>query len=177
MTKYTIFEILSKMGIPRLFGYFFTPIVVHGAKYISFGKSGFGRGSVISAIDNYAGIKFNPKIRIGDNCSIGEFSHITACKEVIIGNNVLMGRMVYISDNNHGEANRETMDIPPASRKLFVKGPVIIDDNVWIGERAVILSGVHIGKGAVVAANAVVTKDVPAYSIVGGVPATIIKQN
>lgn len=55
------------------------------------------------------------------------------------------------------------------------KGDIIVDDDVWIGENAIILSGVHIGQGAVVAAGAVVTKDVPPYAIVGGVPAKVIK--
>lgn len=55
------------------------------------------------------------------------------------------------------------------------KGPIIIDDDVWIGDHALILSGVHIGQGAVVAAGCVVTKDVPPYAIVGGVPAKVIK--
>lgn len=55
------------------------------------------------------------------------------------------------------------------------KGNILVDDDVWIGQNAIILSGVHIGQGAVVAAGAVVTKDVPPYGIVGGVPAKIIK--
>lgn len=55
------------------------------------------------------------------------------------------------------------------------KGDIIVEDDVWIGENSVILSGVHIGQGAIVAAGAIVTKDVPSYAIVGGVPATIIK--
>ena len=92
-----------------------------------------------------------------------------------MGNNILTGRYVYISDNSHGKSNKEELDIPPIKRKLYVKGPVIIEDNVWIGERVCILSGVHIGKGAIIAANAVVTHDVPAGCIVGGVPAKIIK--
>lgn len=55
------------------------------------------------------------------------------------------------------------------------KGDIIVDDDVWIGQNAIILSGVHIGQGSVIAAGAVVTKDVPPYAIVGGVPAKIIK--
>lgn len=61
-------------------------------------------------------------------------------------------------------------------RELEIKGPVIIGDNVWIGDKVSILSGVTIGKGSVIACNAVVTKDVPSYSVVGGVPAKVIKQ-
>ena len=55
------------------------------------------------------------------------------------------------------------------------KGNIIVDDDVWIGFRSTILSGVHIGQGAIVAAGSVVTKDVPPYAIVGGVPAKVIK--
>lgn len=60
-------------------------------------------------------------------------------------------------------------------KEAFSNGNIIIDDDVWIGFRATILSGVHIGQGAVIAAGAVVTKDIPPYSIVGGIPAKIIK--
>lgn len=55
------------------------------------------------------------------------------------------------------------------------KGNIILEDDIWIGYRATILSGVHIGKGAIIAAGAIVVNDVPAYAIVGGVPATVIK--
>ena len=60
---------------------------------------------------------------------------------------------------------------------IVSKGPVVIGDNVWIGDKVTVLPGVTIGDGAVIAANAVVTKDVPAYSVVAGNPAKIIKQN
>ncbi|MST85779.1 hypothetical protein FYJ73_14080 [Prevotellaceae bacterium LKV-178-WT-2A] len=63
----------------------------------------------------------------------------------------------------------------PSKRDLYIKGPVVIEDNVWIGDKASIHSGVTIGKGTIVACNAVVTKDVPPYSVVAGVPAKVIK--
>ena len=63
----------------------------------------------------------------------------------------------------------------PLERPITSKGPVVIGNNVWIGDKATILPGVTIGDGAVIAANAVVTKDVPAYSVVGGNPARVIK--
>ena len=96
MNKYKIFNIISKLHLNRLWGYFSNPITINGYKYMTIGNSGIGRGTIISAIDKYNGIHYSPKIIIGNNCSIGEFSHITACKEVRIGNHVLMGRLIYI---------------------------------------------------------------------------------
>lgn len=90
---------------------------------------------------------------------------------------MLTGRYVYISDNNYGKTDYESLCQQPTERKLDIKGPVMIGDNVWIGDKASILSGVTIGKGAIVACNAVVTKDVPPYSVVAGVPAKVIKTN
>jgi acetyltransferase-like isoleucine patch superfamily enzyme len=81
-----------------------------------------------------------------------------------------------------GEHPLEYISTYPFKEKIFKsgidtlsKGPIILQDDVWIGERALILSGVTVGQGAVVAAGAVVTKDVPPYAIVGGVPAKVIK--
>lgn len=119
----------------------------------------------------------NPSITIGDNCSFGAFNHITCINKIIIGNGVLTGKWVTITDNSHGETNRATLDIPPAQRAHTSKGPIVIEDNVWICEKATILPGVTIGKGAVIAANAVVTKDVPPYCVVAGAPAIIVKDN
>lgn len=118
-----------------------------------------------------------PYITIGNNTAIGEYTQISAAKEVRIGNGVLTGRFVYISDNNHGISSLTDMQKMPSMRDLYIKGPVIIEDNVWIGDKASILSGVTVGKGSIVACNAVVTKDVPPYSVVAGVPAKVIKSN
>lgn len=123
-----------------------------------------------------AGGNFNPKIHIGENCSFGAWNHITATNCIKIGNNLLTGKWVTITDNSHGETDFETLQLPPIMRPITSKGPVIIGDNVWIGDKATILPGVTIGDGAVIAANAVVTKDVPAYSVLVGNPARIIKQ-
>lgn len=71
--------------------------------------------------------------------------------------------------------HRRSCPLPPLFRPLFSKGPVIIGKNVWIGDKATILPGVTIGDGSIIGANSVVTKDVPAYSVVAGNPAKIIK--
>lgn len=116
-----------------------------------------------------------PEITIGDNCCFGAHNHITASDKIIIGNNVVTGKRVTISDNNHGNTDATTLKTPPLEREIVSKGPIVISDNVWIGENAIILSGVTIGEGSIIAAGAVVTKDIPAFSIAAGNPARIIK--
>lgn len=99
-------------------------------------------------------------------------SMLKGLQYISIGKNVLTGKKILITDNSHG---KYADDVPPSKRKLFSKGHVIIEDNVWIGEKVSILPGVRIGKSAIIAANAVVTKDVEPYSIVAGIPARKIK--
>lgn len=114
-------------------------------------------------------------LNIGSNCSFGAYNHITCANKIIIGNSLLTGKWVTITDNSHGETDKSTLEMRPQKRPITSKGPVIIGNNVWIGDKATILPGVTIGDGAVIAANAVVTKDVPAYCVAGGNPARIIK--
>ena len=150
-------------------------------KYVELGDNvKIGRECVIECWDKYkygADFEFAPQLIIGSNSAIGDESHISCAMKMIIGNGVLMGRKIFITDNNHGMSNRDQLDIMPSQRPLSSSGPVIIEDNVWIGEKVSIMSNVKIGKGAIIAANAVVTKDVPAYAVVGGCPAIIIRQN
>ena len=117
-----------------------------------------------------------PNIIIGNNCYIRRNSHITAINKIVIGNNLLTGPDVLITDNSHGRLRAQELDISPLKRPLYSKGPVIIGDNVWLGAKSSIMPGVKIGNGVVVAANAVVTHDIPDNCVVAGVPARIIKQ-
>lgn len=133
------------------------------------------RHSILGCWTSYHDQTFTPSITIGNHCNIGEYCHITAINKIVIGDGLLTGRFVLISDNSHGGLSREESTIPPAARQLMSKGEVIIGNNVWIGDKATILAGVHIGDNAIVAANSVVTKDVPANSMVAGCPAKIIK--
>ena len=151
-------------------------------QYISIGNgTNFGDYFFLTAWDTYYtehGIqKMNPDLSIGDDCNFGTFNHITCTNKIKIGNRLLTGKWVTITDNSHGDTDIETLQIAPIKRPIFSKGPVVIGDDVWIGDKATVLPGVTIGDGAVVAANAVVTKDVPAYSVAAGNPAKIIKQN
>ena len=120
--------------------------------------------------DNYVST-----IVIGNYCHIGEYNHITACNKIVIGNGLLTGRYVLITDNSHGGLSYEEANVFPWRRELKSKGEVVIGNNVWIGDKATILSGVHIGDNVIVASNAVVTKDVPSNCIVAGVPAKVVK--
>lgn len=156
--------------------YIMDPCYIRNPRYITIGKN-FGslNNLRLEALDEYEGEKYNPEIIIGDNVSFTADCHVGCINKIVIGNNVLIASKVYISDHSHGEINEQIKSIAPAKRKLVSKGPVIIEDNVWIGEGVSVLPNVTIGKNSIVGANAVVTKDIPPNSIVGGVPAKILK--
>ena len=146
---------------------------IHGSKCITIAeKTKFGDFCYLTTWPEY--VQEKPSLEIGACCNFGGFNHITCTNKIVIGNNVLTGRWVTISCNNHGDTSLETLQQHPSERLIVSKGPVIIEDDVWIGDKATILAGVRIGKGAVIAANAVVTKDVPAYGVAAGNPARII---
>lgn len=107
---------------------------------------------------------------IGDNCEIGDATHIVAHNSVEIGDNVLIASKCFISDTNHGNYSGDKQDSPetaPNKRNLIV-GKTKIGNRVWIGENVVILSGADIGDGCVVGANSVVSKSIPKGSMVVG---------
>ncbi len=116
---------------------------------------------------------FSPElITIGSNVYINHNVDLIARNGTItIGNYVLVGPFTYMTTANHDYAHPDV----PMYFQNYISGDIVIEDDVWIGTKAVILPGVTIGKGAIVGASAVVTKDVPPYAIVGGVPARIIK--
>ena len=113
----------------------------------------------------------NRHISIGNKSGIGEKCEIFG--RCIIGNYVLMGPECVIYTINHNYIDKSKLIIDQGNS---VEMPVFIEDDVWLGRRAIVLPGVKIGKGAVIAAGSVVTKDIPPYSLVGGNPARIIKQ-
>lgn len=147
-----------------------------GGQYISIGdRCSIGARTVLTAWDKHGVDSFSPHISIGSNVSIGDDAHITAMNRVEIGNYVLTGKKVTITDNAHGKSNFELLSLPPATRPLYSEGPVIIEDGVWIGDKVTILPNVRIGKNAIVGANAVVTRDIPSNCIAVGIPAKVIK--
>jgi acetyltransferase-like isoleucine patch superfamily enzyme len=152
-------------------------INLKGEKYISIGKDlSLGKNSILNAWESYKGVKFKPSISIGNNTSIGEWCHLTSINEIRIGENVLFGRFVLVTDNSHGDFSKIQLELPPSSRRLISKGVVEIENDVWIGDKVTILPNVIIGHNSIIGANSVVSKNVPPYSVVGGIPAKIIKE-
>ncbi|WP_101759254.1 DapH/DapD/GlmU-related protein [Oceanicoccus sp. KOV_DT_Chl] len=109
------------------------------------------------------------EISVGDYVLISPGSRISAADKIVIGNSVMLANGVYITDSDwHGIYDR--------TKRSDEVTPVIIEDNVWLGDNSVVLKGVRIGENSIVAANAVVTKDVPANVVVAGNPAKVVKE-
>jgi acetyltransferase-like isoleucine patch superfamily enzyme len=146
-------------------------------------KIKIGINSVIEGklvVFNYGG-----EIIIGDNVYVGLNSNIWSGEKVIIGNDILISHNVNIIDTNSHEidhierAERFKNLIKyghPKDKASIITSSIKIEDYVWISFGATVLKGVTIGKGAIIAANAVVTKDVPPFTLVAGNPARIVKQ-
>ena len=116
-------------------------------------------------------IQGSGNLKLGKNGNLGSFCVIGVNENITIGKYVMVAESVSIRDTDH---NFEDVSIPMRNQGV-ITDPIKIEDDVWIGHGAVITKGVTIGKGAIIGSNAVVTKDVPEYAIVGGVPARIIK--
>jgi acetyltransferase-like isoleucine patch superfamily enzyme len=109
---------------------------------------------------------FQNQIRIGKNTQINPFTVIYGGSGVFIGDDVMIAPHCMIASGNH---DFKQMNIPMRHAGSLSRGPIIIEDDVWIGANCTITDGVRIGKGAVIGANTVVVKDVAPYEIIGGV--------
>lgn len=147
------------------------PDLLNNPQGISIGMEvQIGKGARLEAV-GWSASKPGPQIQIGNWTSIQYYFHCGAVESVTIGNYVLIAGRVFISDHDHEFNHPEK----PAIRSGLHVAPVVIEDGVWIGEGAAILKGVRIGQRSVIGANAVVTKDIPPYSVAAGVPARVIK--
>lgn len=129
-----------------------------------------GKHAIIRPTNIY-GSAIGEGLKIGNNSSIGPYSYIGCSGYIEIGDNVMMSPRVSIYSENHLFDNPELTIKEQGVKREFVK----IEDDCWIAANTIILAGVTIGRGSVIAAGSVVNKDVPPYSIVGGVPAKVIK--
>lgn len=181
MSYYSFFESLKNVKALLYTRIFFRkarlirlPIYIRGKKYIQIGSNittGYNCRFEVDGKHN------NNCLIIGDNVNFGDNDRISCVNNIVIGNNVLIGSKVLIVDNSHGKYrgnNQSSPFIAPNKREL-VSSPIKIGNNVWIGEGVVIQQGVSIGDSAIIAANSVVTKNVPEKTIVGGCPVVILK--
>ncbi len=141
-------------------------VTVTGLKNIQIGNN----TSIMSNSYLYA---HDASLKIGNNCSINNNVQISAAQgQISIGNDVLIGANSVIRAGTH---NYSRTDIP-IRKQGHNQGKILIEDDVWLSSNVVVTSNVKLGKGCVVAAGAVVTKDIPSYAVVGGVPARILKR-
>jgi lipopolysaccharide O-acetyltransferase len=185
LRKYSLYDkfyiaacvILTKLFYPgaRLIRF---PLDLRNAKNIQLGQAfTCGHGCRIEAC-NYSLAKGYLSLTIGNNVEMNDFVHISAFSRVAIGDDVLIASKVYISDLNHGNYSEDEIydiGIPHRLQEVHAK-PIVIEENVWIGESACILGGVTIGKGSIIGAMSLVTKSIPPHSIAVGNPARVIKQ-
>lgn len=135
----------------------------------------------IAFIGRNAQITLNVGMDLGRNFALGEFTAIEVgdSDPIYIGNDVAMARGTYLRSANHGieDLTSAISTQGHTSKKIEFQGrtySIVIEDDVWVGANAVILSGAHIGKGSVISASTVVSSDVPPYSIVVGNPGRVI---
>lgn len=131
---------------------------------------------VLGCWEEYGAAHYNPELIIGNNCNIGEYTHITTINKIIIGDGLLTGRFVYIGDNSHGGLSLAEANVPPAERELSSKGGIDIGRNVWIGDKVSIFGNVTIGDNVIIGAGSIVTHNIPSNSLAVGQPAKVIKQ-
>ncbi|WP_349357735.1 acyltransferase [Salinibacterium sp. G-O1] len=138
---------------------------------IQFGDSvSIGRGAMIRPSSYYGG-DAGLGMRIGSRSSVGAGSFIGCSGWIEIGDDVLVGPGVRLFSENH----TITDTVKSIKSQGVTRGALIIEDDCWIGSGATILSNVRVGRGSVIAAGCVVTKDVPPYSVVAGVPGRVIR--
>jgi lipopolysaccharide O-acetyltransferase len=152
---------------------------VIGGRHISFGSNVYAERNLwLEAVTSYRTQRFHPEIAIGDHVCFSDGVHISSIASIAIGSHSLFGSRIYVSDHNHGIYKGELQSIPdeaPAHRLLGGGGPVVIGENVWIGDNSVIIGPATLGRGAIVGANSVVRGVIPSNTIVAGAPAKPIK--
>lgn len=171
--------ILSHLKAKIIFGkvgarsFIIRPMRIIGGRCVEIGKEVTILHNLrLEAMEGYNGVKYHPQVIIGDRTNIEQNVHITCANKVVIGRECSILGGVLITDITHPY---EDIEIAPKYQCLSTL-PVFIGEQTMIGMGAKIMPGVCIGKHCVVGANAVVTKDIPDYSIAVGIPAEVIKK-
>jgi acetyltransferase-like isoleucine patch superfamily enzyme len=130
-------------------------------------------GCVLSVVTEFLGVTYEPLLRIGNGVRIGSDAVIGCCGLVDIQDKVLTADRIFIGDTYHGYRDPS---VPILDQPLADPRPVTIETGAFLGINSAVLAGVTVGTGACVAANAVVTKDVPPHSLVAGNPARVVRR-
>ena len=154
--------------------------LILGEHHMSLG-AGFraGRGLWLEAVTRYDGHTLTPRLRVGARFSGSDWVHVACAFEVTIGDDVLVGSKVHITDHNHGCYNGTAAHSPPAqppAQRALNGEPVRIGNRVFLADGVVVLPGADIGPGVIVGANSVVRGQLPADTLCVGSPATPIKR-
>lgn len=121
---------------------FARPLYTRGMQKIDIGSGTWiAHHCELSAWESYLGYNYNPHIKIGNNCHIGPYNHITSCNNIEIGDGLLTGMYVIITDNNHGNQTKDDFSKAPFERPLSSKGGIKIGKNVWLGDKVAVLGG------------------------------------
>ncbi len=149
------------------------PVRLVGERRIAIGNNVFiAAGAWLQVIDD-GEPSDEVALRIGDDCAFAGGSVLSAVKSLTLGRNVVCARNCYIADHSHAYM---AVGVAVVEQGLTDVLPVVIEDDVWLGQNVLVLPGVRIGRGAVIGANSVVHSDVPSYSVAVGVPARIVRR-
>ena len=146
--------------------------------YLSRGTISIARGARLSIgrlnlweQGYYIGVRTGAHLTVADNVFFNRNVKIVCHSAIEIGEDCIIADSVHLYDHDHGISQ----DTSPIRSQPIISAPIKIQNDVWIGAKATVLKGVTIGRGAVIAAGAVVTRDVPPYAIAGGIPARVVK--
>ena len=170
-----VYSLLIKREFDRLEG----ATIWWNVKLDNVSHMSVGRGVTVrsgswlyAVVSDQCGHKLNPRIEIQDGVYLGHRLHLTAVDRVTIEVGAMIADGVYISDNIH---DYHDVNVPIQRQAVVSKGPLSIGAGAFVGEGARIVGPVRVGRNSVVGANAVVTKDIPDFSVAVGIPATVIR--
>ncbi|MGP8173715.1 MAG: acyltransferase [Terracidiphilus sp.] len=150
------------------------PHRISNPRCISVGeRTRIGRGALIEPILEYANVRYSPKIEIGKDVYIGPYLYMACVGRIAIGDGSVLSESVYINDASHGFDPERGLIM---QQELAHPGNIAIGKNCFLGLRSAIMPGVTLGDHCIVGINAVVTKSFPAYSMIAGSPAVLIKR-
>lgn len=166
-----------KLGVSRL--WVGPGFLIRGLSYMVIGED-FVAGSDLwlDAVSRFNEETFTPRIVIGAHVRASRWVHIAATNHVEIGDNVLIGSKVLVTDHNHGfySIPSTSPNIPPALRPLSRELETVVGSNVWLCDGVVVAAGSVIGEGCIIGANSVVIGSIPPFTIAVGSPAKVVKE-